>query len=119
MIEIRFRDIDPDTGGISQDEKIAETDLLMHATWISYALAQHGNDSPNREFYLVDLDDPNRELTYAERIAWFVANYYETGMEYEGLLVGMQTTNLVGFKWYDEIVSIPKTRRELGKVGTK
>ena len=49
-----------------------------------------------------------KELTYEERIRWFINNYYETGMEYEGLLVGMKDMNLDSFKWYDEVISIPK-----------
>lgn len=113
MIEIRFRDIDPDTGGISQDMKIAETNLLLHATWIKQALEDHGSDEPNREFYLTDLDDPNRELTYDERIAWFVANYYETGMEYQSLLHTMRSANLDKFEWVNgEIIRFPKTLGE-------
>ena len=119
MIEIRFRDIDPDTGGISQDMKIAETSELSHANWIKHSLAKDEDNDPNREFYIVDLEDPTRELTYEERIAWFVSNYYETGMEYLSLLHSMRTTNLDGFEWYDETVSIPKTRGELGNLGAK
>lgn len=49
-----------------------------------------------------------RELTYEERIRWFINNHYETGMEYEGLLVGMKDTNLDSFEWYNEVISIPK-----------
>lgn len=113
MIEIRFRDIDPDTGGISQDLKIAETDTMLHANWIKQALSENGCDEPNREFYLNDLEDPNRELTYEERIAWFVSNYYETGMEYHSLLNTMRTANLDEFEWInDEIIRFPKTLGE-------
>lgn len=54
-----------------------------------------------------------RELTYEERIKWFITNYYETGMEYEGLLFSMKDTNLDGFQWYDEVVSIPKYSDEV------
>lgn len=49
-----------------------------------------------------------RELTYEERIRWFVSNYYETGMEYEHLLKMMKDEDLDHFKWYEEIVNIPK-----------
>jgi hypothetical protein len=49
-----------------------------------------------------------RELTYQERIQWFISRYYETGMEYEGLLVSMKDTNLDSFQWYDETISIPR-----------
>jgi len=117
MIELRFRDIDPDTGGISQDTKIATCEVLSHAEWIKQALEIGDADQPNREYYLVDREDPNRELTYEERIAWFVANYYETGMEYPILLESMKTTNLDNFEYINgEIVKIPKTVDELGLV---
>jgi hypothetical protein len=113
MIEIRFRDIDPDTGGISQDTKIATCEVLSHAEWIKQALA-FGDDQPNREYYIIDREDHNRELTYEERIAWFVANYYETGMEYALLLESMKTSNLDQFEWIDgEIIRFPKTVYEL------
>ena len=49
-----------------------------------------------------------KELTYEERIQWFISKYYESGMEYEGLLVSMKNTNLDSFQWYNETVSIPK-----------
>ena len=114
MIEIRFRDIDPDTGGISQDMKIATCEVASHAEWIKHSLETGDADQPNREYYLVDLEDPNRELTYEERIAWFVANYYETGMEYEGLLESMKTSNLDELEWIGgEIIKIPKKVGEL------
>jgi hypothetical protein len=61
----------------------------------------------------VDREDPNRELTYEERIAWFVANYYETGMEYASLLESMKTSNLDQFEWIDEVIKFPKTVDEL------
>jgi hypothetical protein len=49
-----------------------------------------------------------RELSYEERIRWFVDNYYETGMEYEICLQTMKDFNLDNFKHYDEVVKIPK-----------
>jgi len=52
------------------------------------------------------------ELTYEERIKWFIQNYYESGMEYESLLVSMKDENLDAIKWYDEIISIPKFKKE-------
>jgi hypothetical protein len=48
------------------------------------------------------------ELTYKERIQWFISNYYETGMEYESLLITMKDEDLDNFKWYDDVLSIPK-----------
>ncbi len=38
------------------------------------------------------------ELTYEERIAWFVENYYESGMEYQSLLVTLKDEDLDNFK---------------------
>jgi hypothetical protein len=57
------------------------------------------------------------ELTYEERIQWFVSNYYETGMEYQSLLVTMKDEDLDNFKWYDDFISIPKYKVE-SKFGT-
>lgn len=57
------------------------------------------------------------ELTYEERIQWFISNYYETGMEYQGLLVTMKDEDLDNFKWYNDVVSIPKYKVE-SKFGT-
>ena len=60
-------------------------------------------------FYICAMDRKLKlELTYEERIRWFISRYYETGMEYEGLLVSMKDTNLDSFQWYDETISIPK-----------
>jgi hypothetical protein len=49
-------------------------------------------------------------MPYEERVGWFIQNYYETGMEYESLLVTMKDTNLDSFLWYGEMISIPKYR---------
>jgi len=57
------------------------------------------------------------ELTYEERIAWFVENYYESGMEYQSLLVTMKDEDLDNFKWYNDFISIPKHKVE-SKFGT-
>lgn len=54
-----------------------------------------------------------RRLTYEERIRWFITNYYESGMEYEGLLSSMKDTNLDSFQWYDETISIPKYNNDI------
>jgi hypothetical protein len=62
---------------------------------------------------LIELIEPKVELTYEERIKWFIQNYYESGMEYELLLISMKNENLDAFKWYDEIISIPKFKNNL------
>lgn len=53
-------------------------------------------------------DKGREELTYEQRIQWFIDNFYETGMEYEILLHTMKDVDLDNFKWYDEFISIPK-----------
>jgi hypothetical protein len=107
MILVKFRDIDPDEGTISQDGTVATCEDEQLAKWVKSALERDNADlgSPNREFYLED--QANREATYEERVAWFVANYYKTGMEYESMLESMKEVNLDSFEWYDETVSIP------------
>ena len=47
-------------------------------------------------------------LSQEERIKWFVANYYETGMDLEILLVSMRNVDLDNFIWYGEKIDIPK-----------
>ena len=56
----------------------------------------------------------NKELTYEERVRWFVNNYYETGMEYASMLESMKNEDLDNFVWYGEKIQIPKfyTRKE-------
>jgi hypothetical protein len=54
-------------------------------------------------------------LTYEERIRWFMNNYYETGMEYSILLETMKNEDLNNFKWYEEIIRIPKYLHELNQ----
>lgn len=48
-----------------------------------------------------------KKLEYKHRIAWFISNYYETGMEYPNLLETMKDEDLDKVKWYDDIISIP------------
>jgi hypothetical protein len=54
-------------------------------------------------------------LTYEERVRWFVTNYYETGMEYEGMLHALKDVDLDNFKWYDEVIKFPKYKHEIKK----
>lgn len=55
------------------------------------------------------------ELTYEQKIRWFVNNYYETGMEYQGMLHALKNEDLDNFKWYDEIIKFPKYKHEIEK----
>ena len=54
-----------------------------------------------------------KKLTYEERVKWFVNNFYESGMEYEGMLVYMRNEDLDNFKWYDTFIKIPKYKDEI------
>lgn len=60
-----------------------------------------------------ELQKIRKKLTYEERILWFVQNNYETGMEYSILLESMKDDDLDNFKWYNEIIKIPKYKDEL------
>jgi hypothetical protein len=113
MIEIRFKDIDPDTGKISNDKLIAISENQDFADWINAGLALTNESDPNREFYTRDLRDLERELTYEEKISWFIANYYETGMEYEGLLASLANEDLDNFKWINETIQFPRKFSEI------
>jgi len=57
----------------------------------------------------------DRVLSQEDRIKWFVANYYETGMELEILLASMQDTDLDNFVWYGEKIDIPKSSLEAAR----
>ncbi len=54
-----------------------------------------------------------KKLTYKERIDWFVANFYETGMEYELIYDSFKSEDLGRIKWYDDFIKIPKYKDEL------
>jgi|APFre7841882793_1041355.scaffolds.fasta_scaffold17494_1 hypothetical protein len=57
MIQIKFRDIDPDTGLISQEKTIATCETTDQSKWIIEALTKH-SDEPNRSFFGVLLEAP-------------------------------------------------------------
>lgn len=70
--------------------------------------------SPKKKEELIDKKRKPRELaTYEERIMWFMKHYYETGMEYDLLLISMEGADLDNFPWYDDIIQIPKYKDEL------
>ncbi len=52
-IEVRFVDIDPDTGGISQDECVCLVQHPDDGLWIIGALLSD-NPFENRDFYVYD-----------------------------------------------------------------
>jgi hypothetical protein len=62
MFEVRFKDIDPDTGEISQDKRICECEDHMEAFWVQKSLesqwfSSEGAQDPNREFYIKRKDE--------------------------------------------------------------
>jgi len=57
---------------------------------------------------------PDRELTYEEKVEWFVSNY-ETGMEFEIMLDSMRDDDLNNFYWCNKKVVFPKMFSEIKK----
>lgn len=59
MIHVKFRDTDPDTGIITQDEVIVMSENPDRATWAKMAIEKEWfdiNPDHNREFYLFDTE---------------------------------------------------------------
>jgi hypothetical protein len=55
MTEIRYKDIDPDSGDITRHELVCQCPTEMLANWVYSALVRDMSldyDSPNREFYI-------------------------------------------------------------------
>ncbi len=57
----------------------------------------------------------DRPLSQEDRIKWFFANYYETGMELPSLLISMKDTDLDNLLWYDQKIDIPKSSLEAAR----
>ena len=62
---------------------------------------------------IMDAIDLVKKLTYKERIDWFVANFYETGMEYQIIYDSFKNEDLDRIKWYDDFIKIPEYKDEL------
>ena len=60
-IEVRFKDIDPDSGRINQDECICLVQHPDDGVWICSSLIKD-NPFENREFYV--FDPKNKEVIY-------------------------------------------------------
>ena len=58
---------------------------------------------------------PDRPLSYREKVEWFVANHYETGMELEIMIESLKDDDLENFFWYNEKVHFPKMLSDLKK----
>ncbi len=54
--EIRYVDIDPDTGFIETDEPMAITRSERYAKWIIHALSETDLE-PNRDFYIFKINE--------------------------------------------------------------
>lgn len=62
MTEIRYRDIDPDSGNITTDRMVCQCPDKMIADWVYSALVRDMSldyDQPNREFYIKDENSNN------------------------------------------------------------
>jgi hypothetical protein len=59
MWVIKFKDIDPDTGEISQEQVLAQSMNPLHADMICEALALADFDQPNRVYFSVHHVDEN------------------------------------------------------------
>lgn len=59
MIQVRFKDIDPDSGEVSQDKLICTCENLGMAKWVAQAieLSIFEEGDPNREVYIKQESD--------------------------------------------------------------
>jgi len=114
MIEVRFKDIDPDTGGISQDKLVCCCPDEKSSKFVLAAIknfeAIAGFD-PNREYYV----EGSKESygTHRERVWWLFQKYYEAGLEFESLVRNVKEEELDSIKMHDTIVSVPKLSKYL------
>lgn len=53
------------------------------------------------------------ELSYTERIVWFLENYYESGLSQSRLIDAFIHEDLSNLRWNGDIISIPKYKDEL------
>ncbi len=56
MWVIKFKDIDPDTGKIAQEQVLAQSMNPLHADMICEALTLADSDQPNREYFYMHID---------------------------------------------------------------
>jgi hypothetical protein len=57
MINIKFRDIDPDTGNVSQEKTVATCESPDVAKVIVKALSKWQSSEPNREFFSINAEN--------------------------------------------------------------
>lgn len=113
MLEVILVERDSTTSELVKETTIAKVVDLDILNFILTALKQTYGDIPSYSFEVRNLDG-ERPLTHEERVAWFVANYYETGMELEGMIKALRGKDLDNFNWRGETISFPKTFSELG-----
>ncbi len=53
------------------------------------------------------------ELTFEQKVYWFLYNYYETGTEKESMINQFKKTGFDNFYWYDELIIFPTYKDEL------
>ena len=61
----------------------------------------------------MDIKQTKKKLTYNQRIDWFYANYYESGMEHDTIYHLFKNLNLDKLEWYGDIVEIPKYKEDI------
>lgn len=98
MIEIRYKDIDPDTGEITRDEMICECPNELLGKWVFSALLQDldFHDEPNREIYVDDSkkkkEDEEREFWIGKKIKGFLLSCTDEGwkedLKYKESIIG-------------------------------
>jgi hypothetical protein len=67
MVEIRYKDIDPDSGDITRDELVCQCPTDMIAEWVYSALVRDMSldyDEPNREFYIKKINEKSKNKTF-------------------------------------------------------
>lgn len=114
MIEIRFKDIDPDTGGISQDKLVCCCPDEKSSRFVLQAIKNFeaiNDGDPNREYYVEGSKESYGK--HRERVWWLFQNYYETGLEFERLVRNVKEEELDSIKIHDTIVSVPKLSKDL------
>lgn len=116
MVEVRYRDIDPDQKGrISNDQLIAACPSIRSANLVKSSIdcfRRHEDEGdPNREYYIENTQEAR--ATFEQRIWWLFCNYYETGLEYESLLRNLQGTNLDTYRLPDGKIGIPDSTHRI------
>ena len=66
MIQIKFKDIDPDSGRISQEKVIATCETNEQAKWVIEALYKH-SEEPNRDFFREVVDNTSTVIEAKEQ----------------------------------------------------